>query len=140
MDTRRTRYRCSRGRWAVERERGQIEDPAPPVEAAPVLRLGEALPAVMKRLGLAEPHWLNVLEEEWPRLVGQAVARHTRPGRYERQAVTVFVDGSVWLSELSRYGRREMLANLQKRFGADRIRGVNLCLDPDGSGGKRPGR
>jgi len=92
----------------------------------------DVMAGVMKRLGLEDPHWLSVLENEWQAIVGGAVAKHTRPGRMERKNLTVFVDNSVWLNELVRYGRQQMLSNLQKRFGKGKILSVSVAMDPDG--------
>jgi predicted nucleic acid-binding Zn ribbon protein len=84
----------------------------------------------MKQLGLDNQHWLEMMSDEWPGIVGADVAKHTRLGGFQNKNLTIFVDGSVWLNELVRYGRDKMLASLQKRFGADRITTVTLRLDP----------
>ena len=86
----------------------------------------------MKQFGLEQRLWQNRLAEEWESLVGPQVAGHTRPGRIERKVLYVFVAHSAWLSELQRYGQKQqMLANIQARFGADRIKDLRLRLDPD---------
>ncbi len=94
--------------------------------------MGDALPGVMKRLGLDTEHWVETLTKEWRQVVGSAVGSHTRPGRIDGSRLTVFVDSSVWLNELKRYGAKQMLQNLQSRFGASRIRNIRLQVDPDG--------
>ncbi len=124
------RFQFDRGRWQMERERHHLkrEKPLPPETSA---GLGQVIPQVMKGLGLEDRFWEQELLEEWPKLVGPQVARHTRPGRLERKIFHVFVTNSAWLSELSRYGQKQILENLQKRFGADKIKGIKLQLDPD---------
>jgi predicted nucleic acid-binding Zn ribbon protein len=124
------------GRWQVERERAQIGLRKPPPAFDRTAAVGSVIPEVMKRLGLEVDAWLGELGEEWTALVGSAVARHTRPGRVRRNNLIVFVDSSVWLNELARYGKDEMLANLQKRFGRDNIRSLSFQLDPDGDRGQ----
>ena len=89
------------------------------------------VPALLRRLGLEKEQWLTELAEEWTVLVGSDVARHARPGRLDHGTLTVFVDNSVWLSELSRYGKEKMLEKLRERFGAKRFKGLRLQLDPD---------
>jgi hypothetical protein len=126
---RRTPY--SKGHWQVERERCRIEDLRPPESIVDPLSIADTMAGVMKKLGLEDTHWLAVLEDEWQKIVGDAVAKHSRPGRMEKKKLTVFVDSSVWLNELLRYGRQQMLLNLQKHFGRERILSVNLVLDPD---------
>jgi predicted nucleic acid-binding Zn ribbon protein len=114
----------------VTRERCRIADPFPPPPENPGADLGSVVADVMKRIGLTADHWLNTLEEEWTDLVGATVAKHTRPGRFERKRLTVYVDSSVWLHELSRTGRHLMLANLEKRYGPGKITSVSFHLDP----------
>ena len=103
-----------------------VEDYAPPARS-----IGEVIPAIMKRMGLEEQHWMTELSGEWDKIVGEDVARHTRPGKVQGDALVVFVDNSVWLNELSRYGKVPMLANLKKRFGSGKIDSLRFQLDPD---------
>ena len=119
----------NRGKWQVTRERFHLAEMQPPVENADSSAVARIIPDVMKRLGLDNQHWLEVMCDEWAGIVGADVARHTRPGGFQNKNLTIFVDGSVWLSELARFGRDKMLSNLQKRFGADRITTVSLRLD-----------
>jgi len=121
----------NRGQWEVQRERLRLEDRRPPDAPREPMPLDTVLPSLLKRLGLEAQHWLTTLNEEWASLVGQGVARHARPGRLESGVLTVYVDSSVWLSELSRYGKEEILTKLRGRFGAKRFKGLRLQLDPD---------
>lgn len=132
MGQARRRGQVGRGRWELERERCRIDEkiPRPPArEAQPIAPIVFAL---LSKLGIEQPEWMGALQEDWPRIVGLAVAAHTRPGRLDRRRLIVFVDSSVWLSELMRYGRSQMLANLQKKLGPGRVDSVTLQLDPDG--------
>jgi predicted nucleic acid-binding Zn ribbon protein len=124
-----------RGRWQLARERLRLTDTAPAPPAREPAKIGSAIAGVLKKLGLENTQWTHVLGEQWPELVGAAVAGHTRPGRFENGVLVVFVDSSVWFSELSRYGQARMLENLQKAFGKKKIRNVRLQLDPDGQQG-----
>jgi predicted nucleic acid-binding Zn ribbon protein len=92
----------------------------------------DAIDVLMKKIGLSEPHWLETLSNDWVQIVGEGVGRHARPGRVDGTILYVFVDSSVWLNELKRYGHKEMLAAIQKRFGHSRINSIRLQLDPDG--------
>ena len=127
----------NRGRWQVERERFHIPDARPSDDKAAAVPVGDAVAASMRQLGLEEPHWVRRLEAEWLSLVGDSVAKHARPGRYERGRLVVFVDSAVWLNELKRYGQARMLENLQNRFGVDKIKSLSLQPDPDGQPGSR---
>ncbi|MFH0953780.1 MAG: DUF721 domain-containing protein [Verrucomicrobiota bacterium] len=126
----RRRKSFNRGRWEVERERHALtrREPVPPPAAE---ALADVIPQVMKDLGLENRFWERTLVAEWEKLVGPQVAQHARPGRLDRKILYVFVVHPAWLSELSRYGQKQMLENLQKRFGADKIKALRLQLDPD---------
>lgn len=89
---------------------------------------------LLKSVKLEEQGRLGVLESQWASSVGKAVALHTRPGRLMNKELTVFVDSSPWLHELKRYAHRELLANLQKTFGADTVRSIRLQIDPGREG------
>ena len=94
------------------------------------LSIGKLIEPFLKSVRLEEQARLGALVEKWGEVVGKGVAGHTRPGRLSNQELTIFVDSSVWLSELQRYAQRELLANLQKTFGKDVVQKVRLQLDP----------
>ncbi len=97
-----------------------------------IVPISQAITGFIQGLQREQSNRLEGLAEEWPALVGGMVAAHARPGVLERGELTVFVDSSVWLSELSRHGRKDMLAALQRRFGSAHITGLRLQLDPEG--------
>ena len=129
MDLPKKRYR--RGQWLVERERHQIGLPAPPRPLDDAAEIRPAIEALMKKFGTASVTWLNELEQDWPGLVGETVAKHTRPGHLQETTLTVYVDSAAWLAELSRFGQREMLNKIQAKYDKTRIRSVRLQPDPD---------
>jgi len=126
------RKQYNKGHWQVEKERFHLDGRAPSQGVQDAVGIGDVLAGLMKNLGLDELQWVNILENEWTQIVGTAVASHSRPGRIEKKCLTVFVDNSVWLNELMRYGRKQMLENLQKKFGREKIGSIRLVLDPDG--------
>ena len=129
MSRRRARY--SRGHWQVERERHALTDPVPAAPIKETEPLAGVVAGIMKKLGLADQHWMVSLCQRWADIVGADVAGHSRPGRLNHGALIVFVDTSVWLSELSRYGRQRILTNLQQRYDPACIRSVDFQLDPE---------
>lgn len=132
MEPRRSKVRMRGSRWMVERERHRIEDARPPAPDRAEQQVGDVVGAILKRLGLDAGYDLAGMAEAWPALVGEAVARHTRPGQMVGTELVVYVDSSVWLSELSRGGLPLMLSKVQQRFGRNRVRSVRLQLDPGG--------
>jgi predicted nucleic acid-binding Zn ribbon protein len=119
------------GRWEIRRERCRLSALDREPESADPTPIQDVIPGLMKRLGLADLHWLTALRSEWHSLVGGDLARHTRPGRIEGQTLVVFVDSSVWLNEIARYGQSVMLRKVRDRFAGARIGRLRLVLDPD---------
>ena len=121
----------NRGAWQVQRERGQITDTRPPAPFHEARSVDSLLPGLLKKMKLETDSWMSVMQEEWPKLVGSDVARHSRPGRLDAGNLAIYVDHSVWLSELSRYGKGLLLKKIQDRFESAKIRRLSFQLDPD---------
>ena len=115
----------------VDRERFGLpwgaEPPAPKNE----IEVGGLVPGILRNMGLEQELWQKQLFEEWVSLVGPQIARNARPGQVEGTILTVYVTSSVWLNELSRFAKPQMVQKLKAKFGANRIRGIRLQLDPD---------
>ena len=133
MNTRRKKSSSNRGRWQVQRERACISDTFPPGCSKEAQSIGDIIPSLMQKFGMQNSPWVSDLEELWVDVVGTDVARHSRPGQIDGKTLIVFVDNSVWLSELTRYGKARMLANVQKQFGKKRVSEIRLRLDPEGT-------
>lgn len=96
-----------------------------PADARP---LGNWVNGVMRKWNLAGKNWFEQLAREWPQLVGPAVAKHARPGRFAQATVFLFVDSSPWLFEIRTRHLAALSARLKARFPA--IQEVRLELDP----------
>ena len=126
------REQTNRGRIQVYRERcnlGADENPLPRKDQTSSVQ--DVLPGIVKKLGLADKLWETQLISAWPQIVGEQLARHTRPGRFQQKTLIVFVKNSVWLGELSRTGKKPLLEKLQTHFSADRIQDLRFSIDPD---------
>lgn len=124
------RGRLSRGQWAVERERFQLNpDETPPVEDNN-RPFPEVIQDALKSLGLHHDHDLARIREAWTTLAGPQVAAHARPGAIQGHMLVIYVDHPMWLTELQRGGDRTVLANLQ-REGIRTIKRVRFQIDPE---------
>lgn len=87
--------------------------------------IGDILPNVLPQLveRLAEVR----LHQGWDTVVGAEVARRTRPGPLVEGCLTVVVDNSPWLHELS-LRQPEVLATIQRR--APSVRALRLTVGP----------
>jgi predicted nucleic acid-binding Zn ribbon protein len=120
------------GQWRVQRERLYLDSPAPPPPFREAVPLGSIVGDLIRRIGSERQDWLARLARDWTTVAGADVASHTRPGRLDQGCLIVFVDSSVWLSELTRYGKPRLLQNVQAYAGAKNVKRLALQLDPDG--------
>ena len=82
----------------------------------------------MAKLGLRDRFRENVLQESWRDLMGEFVARHTRPMGVHRNVLTVEVDHSAWLHEMTLFHKKIMLENVRRRFTDLQIRDIRFRL------------
>ncbi len=76
---------------------------------------------------LAERLLILAVRREWSKVVGPGIARRAEPGDLRAGTLTVVVDNSPWLQELTlREG--ELLSRLQACFGADSITALQFTL------------
>jgi hypothetical protein len=100
-----------------------------PLEKARALRVqtpGAVMSKVMgglrieKRLGEAE------VVKVWNSLLDPNVIAHAQPTGLHKGTLFVTVDSSVWLSEIVRYRRKEILDRLQHSFGRELIARISF--------------
>jgi predicted nucleic acid-binding Zn ribbon protein len=64
----------------------------------------------------------------WNHLLDPNVVAHAQPTGIRKGTLFVAVDSSVWLSEIVRYRRKEILARLQHSFGSDFVTRISFRL------------
>jgi len=114
----------------IERERFGSDIPPPPpfVVETP----SKWLDPVIKSLGLEQRTWAHNLEQDWPAIVGEQLAAHTRPGEYGRGSLTIYVDSSPWLRALEMEFKSMLLERLRAACGSDKVKRLRFALDPGG--------
>ncbi|MBI4661188.1 MAG: DUF721 domain-containing protein [Verrucomicrobia bacterium] len=97
-------------------------------QASTAKSIDGVMPSVLSDLGLdrrrAEAEILRV----WNHLIDPNIVAHARPTGLRRGTLFVTVDHSVWLSEIVRYRRKEILERLQHSFGRDLISRISYRL------------
>jgi len=95
-----------------------------PVVRAQILRARPAsavLPRVLSDLRMDRRQAEAEIVKVWNELLDPTVVAHAQPTGLRNGTLFVGVDSSVWLSEIVRYRRREILERLQHSFGKDLI-------------------
>ncbi|MGH7992006.1 MAG: DUF721 domain-containing protein [Limisphaerales bacterium] len=62
----------------------------------------------------------------WNSLIDPNIVAHAQPAGLRKGTLFVNVDSSVWLSEIVRYRRREILDRLQHSFGKNVIQRISF--------------
>jgi predicted nucleic acid-binding Zn ribbon protein len=87
---------------------------------------GEIMPRVLAGLRIdrrqAEAEILRV----WTNQLDPQIVAHANPTGIRKGTLFVTVDSSVWLDEIVRYRRREILERLQNSFGRDVITRISF--------------
>lgn len=63
----------------------------------------------------------------WKQLAGEAGLRHSKPTDLRKKVLTVRVDSSAWMQELTLQKRR-ILKGLQRTLGKDRISEIHFKI------------
>jgi predicted nucleic acid-binding Zn ribbon protein len=100
-----------------------------PLEQAQVSRAKPAsaiLPSVLSELRIDRRRGEAEIVKVWNELLDPAIVAHAQPTGLNKGTLFVTVDSSVWLSEIVRYRRKEILDRLQHSFGRDLIAKISF--------------
>ncbi|MFT4688876.1 MAG: DUF721 domain-containing protein [Verrucomicrobiia bacterium] len=92
-------------------------------------RSAEGLMAqVLKGIGLDRKRSEAEVVKVWNNLIDPTITAHAQPNSLHKGTLFVCVDNNVWLSEIVRYRRHEILQRLQHGFGSDVIQRVSYRI------------
>ena len=84
------------------------------------------LPKVLSELRIDRRRAEAEVVKVWNHLLDPNVVAHAQPTGLRKGTLFVAVDSSVWLSEIVRYRRKEILDRLQHSFGRDLISRISF--------------
>lgn len=93
-----------------------------PLESArkdTAISVGKIMPKLVTGLGLDRRRSEVEILKVWNNLLDPNIVAHAQPTGLRNGTLFVTVDSSVWLNEIVRYRRREILGRLQNSFGKD---------------------
>jgi predicted nucleic acid-binding Zn ribbon protein len=100
-----------------------------PLERAQALRAQPAsavMPRVLADLRIDRRRAEAEVVKVWNDLLDPIIVAHAQPTGLNKGTLFVTVDSSVWLSEIVRYRRKEILDRLQHSFGRDFIARISF--------------
>jgi predicted nucleic acid-binding Zn ribbon protein len=108
--------------------RGVDYAPLETSRATPARLPGDVLPALLKELRLDARQAEAEVVKVWNSLIDPVVTAHAQPANLHKGTLFVNVDSSVWLSEIVRYRRKEILDRLQHSFGKSVVQKISFRI------------
>lgn len=87
---------------------------------------GDVVPKLFSGLHVEQKRAEIELVKVWNDLLDPTVVAHAQPVGLRKGTLFVNVDSSVWLSEIVRYRRKEILDRLQHSFGREMITRISF--------------
>ena len=84
------------------------------------------MPRVLTELRIDRRRAEAEVVKVWNDLLDPNIVAHAQPTGLNKGTLFVTVDSSVWLSEIVRYQRKEILTRLQHSFGRDFIAKISF--------------
>ncbi len=91
-------------------------------------RIGNILPDVIRNLGLDSKLEEVELEKLWGTVVGERIAAVSRPRGIRDGVLTVEVDTSAWMQELS-FRKKQIIDLVRKKFSRLEVRDIRFRLN-----------
>jgi predicted nucleic acid-binding Zn ribbon protein len=91
------------------------------------MRITDALDAIRREYRMAEPSELDALSAGWGALVGDALARHSRPQSLRSGVLVVLADAAAWAGQL-RYLDRVLVERIAAELPAVTVREVRVAV------------
>ena len=102
--------------------------PLEKIRERPPKSLSDVMPNVLNALRLDRRRAEAEIVRVWNNLIDPRITAHAQPASLNKGTLFVTVDNSVWLDEIVRYRRREILDRLQHSFGRDLIARISYRL------------
>jgi predicted nucleic acid-binding Zn ribbon protein len=89
---------------------------------------GSLVPNLLKDLRIDSRQAEVEIVKVWNNLIDPTIVAHAQPVGLRKGTLFVTVDSSVWLAEIVRYRRKEILDRLQHSFGRDVIAKISYRI------------
>src|SRR5437773_680531 len=98
------------------------------VQEHPAKAVGEVLPQILMTLRMDKRQGEAEILRVWRHLIDPTITAHAQPTGLHKGTLFVAVDSNVWLDEIVRYRRKEILDRLQHSFGRELIQRISFRL------------
>lgn len=111
---------------ALAQFRGIDLAPVEKIQAMRARHVNTVLPKVLSSLRIDRRRAEAEVTKVWNNLIDPAIVAHAQPTGLRNGTLFVNVDSNVWLSEIVRYRRKEILDRLQHSFGREFIARISF--------------
>lgn len=87
---------------------------------------GSVVSGVLKKLKLDQRQAETEIVKVWNHLIDATLTAHAQPAGIHKGTLFVNVDSSVWLDEIVRYRRKDILTRLQTAFGSEMVKRISF--------------
>ena len=88
--------------------------------------VGEVMPQILSKLRMDKRQGEAEILSVWRNMIDPTITTHAQPTGINKGTLFVTVDSSVWLDEIVRYRRKEILDRLQHSFGRELIQRISF--------------
>ena len=113
-------------RSAVAAWRGIDLTPVEIAQTSTAKAAASVMPVVLDALGLDRRRLEAEIGKVWNHSLDPSLVAHAQPKGIRKGTLFVNVDSNVWLHEIVRYRRKEILERLQHSFGAEFIQRISF--------------
>jgi hypothetical protein len=100
--------------------------PLEKIQANRARQASAVMPNVLSELRIDRRRTEAEITKVWNHLLDPAIIAHAQPTGIRNGTLFVTVDSNVWLSEIVRYRRKEILDRLQHSFGRDFVARISF--------------
>ena len=111
---------------ALAELRGVDLAPLEKIRERPAKAVGDVLPQILSKLRMEQRQGETEILRAWQHSIDPTIAAHAQPTGVNKGTLYVTVDSSVWLDEIVRYRRKEILDRLQNCFGRELIQRISF--------------
>jgi hypothetical protein len=106
--------------------RGVDLTPLEIAQKASARSVSDLMPTVLSGFRIEQKRAETEIVKVWNNLIDPNIVAHAQPTGLNKGTLFVTVDNSVWLSEIVRYKRKEILERLQHSFGSEVIKRISF--------------
>ena len=100
--------------------------PLEKIRERPARAVGDVMPQILSKLRMDKRQGESEILRVWQHLNDPTITAHAQPTSINKGTLFVTVDSSVWLDEIVRYRRKEILDRLQTSFGREVIQRISF--------------